>query len=187
MNHQRWGKALPAACFGLTLLALAPAHAALTAYLSMKANGAPIQGGVTQKGREGKIAVIAFDHEIKSPTDLPTGLPTGKAQHGTLTITKELDKSTPLLYQALVGNQTLSDWELQCWRPNLQAGGTGSEQQHYTVKLEGARVVGIRQRMPNNKNPELMRFETYEEVTFSYQSIEWIWIDGGISAKGSVR
>jgi type VI secretion system secreted protein Hcp len=187
MNHQSWAKALLVTCLGLTLLALAPAHAALTAYLGMKANGAPVQGSVTQKGREGKIAIIAFDHEIRTPVDLPTGLPTGKTQHGTLTITKELDKSTPLLYQALVQSQTLSDWELQCWRPNLQPGGTGSEQQHYTVKLEGARVVGIKQRMPNNKNPELTRFETYEEVTFSYQSIEWVWTDGGITTKSPTR
>jgi type VI secretion system secreted protein Hcp len=36
--------------------------------------------------------------------------------------------------------------------------------------------------MPNNKDPELARLETYEEVAFVYQRIEWTWIDGGLVA-----
>jgi type VI secretion system secreted protein Hcp len=57
----------------------------------------------------------------------------------------------------------------------------GGEQQHYTVRLTNARVVSIRQRMPNTRDPELARHETFEEVSFSYQTITWIWNDGGIT------
>ena len=32
-------------------------------------------------------------------------------------ITKELDKATPLLYNALVNNENISEWQLQFWRP----------------------------------------------------------------------
>jgi type VI secretion system Hcp family effector len=250
MNTHCWRRSLPSVCLGVTLLTLAPAHAALNAYLSIKgANGAPIQGSVTQKGREGKIAVIAFDHEIKAATGgtAPTfdliltgsdpakqvelirivrevtrlGLAEAKAlmdsapkplkqrvsrseaerakalveksggtteirqasasvrrQHGFFTITKEEDKSSPLLYAAMLENQTLRDWELQCWRP----GPTGAEQQHYSVKLKNAMVVGVRRITVNTKDPLLARLETYEEVSFSYEAIEWTWNDGGIVA-----
>ncbi len=152
---------------------------ALNAYLQLKGKkqGA-IKGSVTQKGREGMIMVIALSHEIVSPRDAASGLPTGKRQHKPFVITKELDKSSPLLYNALVNNESISSWELQFWQPSA----TGAEKQHYTIKLTNANISSIGFRMPNNKNPELMRYSEYEEVAFTYQKIEWTWKDGGITA-----
>jgi type VI secretion system secreted protein Hcp len=152
---------------------------ALNSYLSLKGQKqGDIKGSVTQKGREGKIQVIATSHEIVSPRDAASGLPTGKRMHKPFVITKELDKSSPLLFNLLVNNENISSWELQYWRPSV----TGAEQQYYTVKLTNANVASISQRMPNNKHPELMKFETYEEIAFTYQKIEWVWVDGGITA-----
>ena len=152
---------------------------ALNAYLNIKGQkqGA-IKGSVTQKGREGKIMVIAVNHEIISPRDPASGLPTGKRMHKPFTITKELDKSTPLLYNVLVNNENIPDWELQFWRPSA----TGAEQQHYTVKLTNANIASINFRLANNKHPDLMKFAEYEEIAFTYQKIEWTWVDGGITA-----
>ena len=36
--------------------------------------------------------------------------------------------------------------------------------------------------MLNNKDPATMKFPEYEEITFTYQRIEWIWTDGGVTA-----
>jgi len=157
---------------------------ALNAYLKMKGQktGA-IQGSVTQKGREGKIAVIAVSHEIVSPRDAASGLPTGKRMHKPFVITKELDKSSPLLYNILVNNENVPEWELQFWTPQLKATtGSGVEVQHYTVKLTNANIASIAFRMANNKHPDLMKFAEYEEIAFTYQKIEWTWVDGGIMA-----
>ena len=155
---------------------------ALNAYLKLKGQKqGEIKGSVTQKGREGKIMVIAVSHEIVSPRDAASGLPTGKRMHKPFVITKELDKSSPLLYNALCTNENISEFELQFWTPQLKAAtGTGSEVQHYTVKLINANIVDISFRMLYNKNPELVKYAEYEEVAFSYQKIEWIWVDGGI-------
>jgi type VI secretion system secreted protein Hcp len=151
----------------------------LNAYLKLKGQKTgEIKGSVTQKGREGKIMVIAVSHEIISPRDPASGLPTGKRMHKPMLITKELDKATPLLYNVLINNENVTEWELQFWRPSA----TGAEQQHYTVKLTNGNIASIAQRMPNNKNPELMKYETYEEIAFTYQKIEWTWTDGGITA-----
>jgi len=158
---------------------------ALNAYLKLKGQKqGEIKGSVTQKGREGKIAVIAVSHEVVSPRDAASGLPTGKRMHKPFVITKELDKSSPLLYNALVNNENIPEWELQFWAPQLKAtAGTGTEVQHYTVKLLNANIASIDFRMPNNKHPDLMKFAEYEEVAFTYQKITWTWNDGGITAE----
>ena len=157
---------------------------ALNAYLKLKGQkSGEIKGSVTQKGRENKIMVIAVSHEIISPRDAASGLPTGKRMHKPFIITKELDKSSPILYQVLCTNENVSEWELQFWTPQLRAtGGVGTEVQHYTVKLTNANIASIAFRMANNKHPDLMKFSEYEEIAFTYQKIEWTWNDGGITA-----
>ena len=153
---------------------------ALNAYLKLKGQKqGEIKGSVTQKGREGKIAVIAVHHEITSPRDPASGLPTGKRMHKPFIITKELDKATPLLYNTLVNNENIPEWELQFWQPS----STGAEKQHYTVKLTNANIASITFKLANNKHPDLMKFAEYEEIAFTYQKIGWTWMDGGISAE----
>lgn len=93
---------------------------ALNAFLHLKGvKQGDIKGSVTQKGREGKIMVMAAGHEITVPRDIASWLPTGRRMHKPFVITKELDKSSPLLYQALVNNEILTEWELQCWAPAI--------------------------------------------------------------------
>ena len=157
---------------------------ALNAYLKLKGQkSGEIKGSVTQKGRENKIMVIAVSHEIISPRDAASGLPTGKRMHKPFVITKELDKASPILYQVLCTNENVSEWELQFWTPQLRAtGGVGTEVQHFTVKLTNANIASISFRMANNKHPDLMKFAEYEEIAFTYQKIEWTWNDGGITS-----
>jgi type VI secretion system secreted protein Hcp len=152
---------------------------ALNAYLKLKGQKqGEIKGAVTQKGREGKIMVIAAHHEIVSPRDTASGQATGKRMHHPFVITKEVDKSSPLLHTAMMGNENLTEWELQFWRP----APTGVEKQHYTVKLTNARIASIAFTMPNNKNPDFAKLVEYEEIEFVYQKIQWIWVDGGLTA-----
>jgi type VI secretion system secreted protein Hcp len=152
---------------------------ALNAYLRIKGQTqGDIRGSVTQKGREDSIMVIAVDHEILSPRDPASGLPTGKRMHKPLVITKELDRSSPLLRSALCSNENLPEVSLQFWTSSRD----GSEKQHYTISLQNANVASIRFHMANNKSPELMRLSEQEEIAFTYQRIEWTWKDGGISA-----
>jgi type VI secretion system secreted protein Hcp len=161
---------------------------ALNAYLKLTGQKqGDIKGSVTQKGREGKIMVIAVTHEVFSPRDQVSGLPTGKRQHRPFIITKELDKSTPLLFSALVNNENISSWELQFFTPHIQAGtgAAGMEVNHYTVRLTNASIMDIKSVMLNNKNFELAKFAEYEEVAFTYQKIQWTWVDGNIIAEDS--
>lgn len=45
---------------------------------------------------------VALSHSVISPRDAASGLPTGKRQHKPMTITKELDKSSPQLFSLVV-------------------------------------------------------------------------------------
>ena len=154
---------------------------ALNAYLSIKGQKqGQIKGGVTQKGKEGWIAVYAFHHEIVSPRDSASGLPTGKRQHKPLTITKEIDKSTPVLLQVLVNNENLTEVILRFYGPDSK--GTGVEKLVYTIKLTNASIISIADDMLNNKTEEGIKMPVLEMLSFSYQKIEWVWTDGSITA-----
>lgn len=153
---------------------------ALNAYLKLKGQTqGEIKGSITQKGREDSIMVIAYHHEIVAPRDAASGLPTGKRQHKPLVITKEIDKATPLLYNALVNNENITEWKLEFWTPSA----TGKEKQHYTIQLVNASIAGINSEMLNNKYPENMQHKEREHIQFTYQKIIWTWVDGGITAE----
>jgi type VI secretion system secreted protein Hcp len=53
------------------------------------------------------LAISGYSHQVASPRDSASGQATGKRQHKPLTITKEIDKATPLLMRAIFTNQTL--------------------------------------------------------------------------------
>ena len=157
---------------------------ALTAYLKLKGQkSGEIKGSVTQKGRENKIMVFEFSHEIISPRDAASGLPTGKRMHKPLKITCEIDKATPIMYQVLTTNENITEWELQFWTPQLRAtAGVGTEVQHYSIKLTNANISHIHAHSAFNKDPLLMKYPDMIDYYFKYQKIEWTWTDGGITA-----
>ena len=132
------------------------------------ANQGQIQGSCTAAGLEGTIGVIGFIHEVVSPRDAASGLPTGKRQHSPVTITKRIDKSTPLLYQSFVNNENMSDFVLRFYHKSY--GGT--VRNYYEVRLTNARICGI-------KHLDTER----EQVSFVYQKIEWVFMEGGITAE----
>ena len=160
---------------------------ALNAYLKLKGSKqGDIKGGVTQKGREGMIAVHSFHHHIVSPRDSASGQATGKRQHGAFTIIKEIDKSSPLLHKALVDNESFKTWELKCFAPKSSAtAGAGQEINVYTIVLTNATVSSVMDIMENNLITEDAKLPLMQEISFTYEKIQWTWVDGGITAEDS--
>ena len=136
----------------------------------------PIRGSVTQKGREDQILVIRSSHEIVSPRNPLSGKPTDKRIHKPFIIQKEVDRSSPHLYQILCSNENVVEWRLQFYRPDR----IGVERQWYTVFLSNARISAIHFRKPNIKKM-LDNLVEFEEVWFTYQKIEWFWVEGNLS------
>jgi type VI secretion system secreted protein Hcp len=142
-----------------------------------------IKGSISQKGREDSIGVIAFSHAIVSPRDPQSGLPTGVRMHKPFVLTKELDKSTPILYNVLCTNENLSSVTIKFWTPQLNAvTGVGKEVQHYTIKLTNANISQMDLHVLSVVKIETAKFPEFEEISLTYQAIEWTWNDGGMTA-----
>jgi type VI secretion system secreted protein Hcp len=166
----------------LTVVASSQAcFAALNAYLYLEGEyQGHIRGSVTQSGREGLIMVIAYSHIISSLRDQSTCQPSGRLNHTPLSITKEVDQSTPLLLTAFAGHEKMTEFRLEFWQPSP----SGAEQQHYTVTIRGAYIAGINQEMLNNKYPENMQHKEREHISFTYSRVTRTWMDGGIEGYG---
>ena len=148
-----------------------------SAYLTLKGQKqGSINGSVTLKGHENSILVQGFVNEIVSPRDLQSGLPTGRAMHKPISVVKEVDHSSPGLWNALVNNENLVAWQLRFYRPNPDA----TERLVYTIDLTNANVASIREYLSESASAGL---ELRQEVTFTYQKIAWTWAEGSVTAQ----
>jgi type VI secretion system secreted protein Hcp len=127
-----------------------------------------IRGSCTVKERLNTSVVVGVFHEVISPRDAASGLPTGRRQHKPIVVTKYIDKATPLLYAALVNNENLPHVFLNYYRPDRD----GVPQIYYIVELRNANIAGIQEGFPNTEN-----------ISFTYSKIIWTWTDGGITAE----
>lgn len=151
--------------------------AALNAYLYLEGETlGHIKGSVTQEGREELIMVIGYSHIISSLRDQSTCQPSGRLNHTPLSITKEVDQSTPLLLRAFADHERMNQFRLEFWQPSP----SGAEVQHYTIELKDAYIAGINQEMLNNKYPENMQHKEREHISFTYSRVTRTWMDGGI-------
>jgi type VI secretion system secreted protein Hcp len=153
-----------------------PSFGSLNAYMTLVGkNQGRIEGSVTQKGREGKIMVVAFSHAFNAEPDPKTCITGEVYNHFPLTIVKTFDKSTNPLLQAWATHEPLTV-VLDFWHPT----GSGVEEQYFTITLENAFISGIHQEMFNNKNSDNMQYEVMERISFTYEYILQTWkLDGG--------
>jgi type VI secretion system secreted protein Hcp len=128
-----------------------------------------IEGSCDQKGREGTILVQGVDHTIHIPRDIQTGLATGKRVHGPLTVTKVVDKSSPLLYQALCTGEQMKDVTIKLYRISK----AGTEEHYFTTTLVNAIVVSMRPYIPNCLDKSTASLGHMEEISFTYQKVTW--------------
>ena len=154
--------------------------AALPAYVEIVGEiQGEILGSCTLAGREGNIVAYSFGHNITSPRDAASGLPTGKRQHSPLKILKEIDKSSPLLYQALVNNEKLTQIKLKFYRVSQ----SGREELYFTIELVNASISSITPSFPTAFLSQNDSYRHMETVAFTYQKIMWTWVEGGITSQ----
>jgi len=83
---------------------------------------------------------LAFEFETLQQYDLGSGQLTGRRQHRPITIVREVDQASPLLWQALCTNESFQSASLQFVRPN----SNGKETVYYTINLTNGAIVGYR-------------------------------------------
>ena len=114
------------------------------------------------------VEVDGFKHEIVSPRDPASGLPTGKRQHKPLTITAPVGAASPLLMSLLVTDENMPTVILSLYKPGTTTVGT-------TIKLTNASVSDF-------SNQCDKAFPGCETISMTYQKIEWTWVDSNTSA-----
>jgi len=143
--------------------------------------GAEVKGSVDVAGREGSVEVIAFDHQVRIPTDPDTGKLTGTRKHEGVKMVKAYDASSPYLYKAVCEGQTFKEVEIKWYHID----DTGTEKEYFKHKLEGVKVCSVKPIMHNVKDPSKERYEHLEEVEMRYQKITWTYVDGNLQASDS--
>ncbi len=121
-----------------------------------------------------KIAGLSYDHAIVSPRDIATGQPSGKRQHGPITITKEWGASSPMLFKALVSNEVLKSVLFEFYKTTPE----GVEDIYYKITLTNATVSKIHYTTGSGESANTAKtqssYDTHEleEVAFTYQRID---------------
>ena len=150
-------------------------------YITGKVQG-EIKGSCDMAGREDSILVLAFNHEVMISTSTNANYVKssyGKRVHGPLSVVKEFDRSTPMLYQALTRGEPLKEVKLQWYAINPK----GEQENFYTITLENAMIISIKSLMPHVWERELENRKPTEEVSFNYQKITWSWVADGIESE----
>ena len=144
----------------------------------------PIEGSSARKSREGSIELFSFEHEIKLPTNTQSGIGNGPVIHQPIKVLKEIDKSTPKLYRALVEKECLSLVQFEWFRYTPQ----GEELVYYRVELSNAYILSVAPWTPalNRSESEYLLF--MENITLVYEGISWSWgPDGDVTYQANWR
>jgi type VI secretion system secreted protein Hcp len=138
------------------LLPAVPAMAAFDAYMTIKGDK---QGVIKGDAGSENIHLVSVTH------DAATGVASGRRMHGTITIVKEIDKASPLLFSASTSHENLSEVAITF------PGGSGDAKTAQKIVLTNAVILSVRKAGGNN-----------EQITFDYSAIEVTYVKGGKTA-----
>ena len=128
-----------------------------------------IKGTSDKKDREESHEIWSVNHDVTMPYNQQTGEPVGHVQHHALTVLKKVDEASPVLYGALVNNESLTV-ELMWYRPLK---GKAEAEHFFTTKLENALLVSISPYMPDMSGGAGNAAEPMEQLSFVYNKITW--------------
>ena len=109
-------------------------------------------------------------HVVTVPTDPQSGQPSGQRVHKPFVFTCSLNKSVPLLYNALTKGEKLNSVEVHWYRT-----ATGGGQEHFfSTIFEDAVITDISLVMPNAQDPSNSDKTEQFQVSLNYRKIYYI-------------
>lgn len=103
----------------------------------------------------------------------------GARSHQPLTIEKEVDKSSPILYMAVSRAMTLRSAEVK-WHRTSEAGG---EEEYFNTLMRNVKIVSVAPRVLNIKEQPSAHRNHFEIVELMYEEIQWSYPDGNLICK----
>lgn len=117
-------------------------------------------GNKCQVGHIDEIMVLSLNHRLMNIGNIK------HATHQPIQITKNVDKSSPLLAQALTSREEL-ECSINLYRPS----GQGVLEMYYTIQIKGAQLAELILEVPHAVL--LNETEPTELISLRYNSITW--------------
>ena len=130
-------------------------------------------GNKCQSGHQDEIMVLAYSHDMLAGID--GNVAGGRGKHMPVTITKAVDKSSPLLASALHEGE-----EVECIINFYRTASAGGQERYYSIHLTGARITYIGLQVPHAIR--MNDAEPQELVSIRYRDIAWAHVPGATSA-----
>ncbi len=121
--------------------------------------------------------IFEFDHEVYMPYDKEENRIQGSRRITAFTLTKDIDKLTPQLYQMTCLGQECQEVKVELYRISPEG---GDEEVYFTYILENAKIVSVQNLMPSTKYEENENVGHLEKVKFLAKKFTWQAKDGGI-------
>jgi len=120
-----------------------------------------------QEGHEDEVLLLSFSQEVTVARDAYAGGAAGARNNKPIRFTKEVDKCTPRLHDALARNERLTKVEITFFRINA----AGVQEGFFKVTLEDAYLAMVRDRMAEGDDPGSVRFPMVEDVEIVFRRI----------------
>ncbi len=150
--------ALPILC----LLLLLPTSA--NAIIALEIQGddqGHIEGEMTFIDERDMIEIMSFASSVYMQYDPATGRPSGRVSHAPIIITKNFDRASVPMTQALLTAENLSDVRIRFWQSSQ------TPIHYYTISLRNAALVSVDQAGSEIDRP-------YETWGLVFEQITWI-------------
>lgn len=156
-----------------------------TIALTLTANGSDIDGDstVTSMGRADTIEVLSFEQTIKTAYERASLRATGRRIYVPLRFTKRIDRSSPLLRQALLQNQEVAG-SFRWFRNN--ASGDGTTEHFFTLAFTGGRITQATLRLPDTLDPASTNLPPLEDIELVFNGVTWTYEPGGVETNDSL-
>jgi type VI secretion system secreted protein Hcp len=132
-----------------------------------------IEGTNPKAGRPKSSNVIELNHEVYQPIDTQTGRNTGARVHGTVDVIAEMDTATVPLMQGLCHNTIFEKFDIVWYRLT----GT-TEEEYLRMSLNRVKVAAAELILPNTKEAKKEKLKHLMRLSFAYESVVWLHVDG---------
>ena len=158
---------------------------ALTGFMTVNGQDqGNIEGSATQVNHEGEIELLSFEHVVAVPAVEGQSVSAGAPVHGSMTVNKLVDKSSPKLMRAMEKREVLTEVLITWYQP---ASG-GQMERFYQVQLQNALITSVKGWMPHQYDTSQDNYRLMEDVSVSYEKILWSWgLDGEVEFEAEAR
>lgn len=141
--------------------------------ISAGCSGLSSIGNRCQIGHEDEIMILAYSHNMITGND--GGVAGDRGKHLPIMITKNIDKSSPLLASALHEQE-----ELECTIHFYRTSPAGGQDKYYSIRLTGAKIAYINLQVPHATH--MNDAQPQELLSIRYRDISWTHIQASTSA-----